>query len=542
MTDTRREVGRAATLIGAITVGSRLAGFGRMLVFTWAVGYATLATAYQSANTVPNLIFELVAGGALAALAVPLLAAPLARGNTEQVDRIASALLTWSLTALLPIGAAVALLARPLVELVAGDNVTEATIDTGTEMLVLFAPQLPLYGIAVVLTGVLQAHRKFAWPALAPLLSSVTMIAVYVVYGVLTARQGDADRVSQNDLLLLALGTTLGVAVLAGCLFIPLRPLGLRLRPTWKFDSGITASVKALAIAGIITLGAQQLCQFVLLRFANNAGDGPVVVFTVSQTFFLLPWAVLAVPFATAAYPNLSEAHALGDTRAYQRTIAATGRAVLVLSGLGVTALAGVAEPIANVLGQVQRHAPEAEISATLTGLAFGLFGYSMFAVHSRGLYAVDRAYAAAAATAAGWATTAVSAVVLSVVMPIDHRTVALAISWSIGMTVTGIALTAAVAKNTGAASLAGLGRSLAAALSATVVAIAAARTLIAWWGHADTVASAVAEGVAAGALAALVYVGVAALVDHHAVLRAVRRKAGTIRPTEEAEQSGEDQ
>src|SRR5690606_19913936 len=202
-------------------------------------------------------------------------------------------------------------------------------------------------------------------------------------------------------------------------LFVPLRPLGLRLRPTWKFDAGVTASVKALAIAGVITLGAQQLCQFVLLRFANNAGDGPVVVFTVSQTFFLLPWAVLAVPFATAAYPTLSAAHALGDARAYQRTIASAGRAVLVLSGLGVTALAGVAEPIANVLGRVQLDTPEAEISATLTGLAFGLFGYSMFAVHSRGLYAVDRAYAAAAATAAGWATTAVGAVVLSMAMPL---------------------------------------------------------------------------------------------------------------------------
>ncbi len=471
-----------------------------------------------------------------------MLSAPLARRDTEQVDRIASALLTWALSALIPIAAAVALFARPLVELVAGANVTPATIDTGTEMLVLFAPQLPMYGIAVVLTGVLQAHRRFAWPALAPLLSSVTMIGVYVAYGVLTGNEGEAERVSQNDLLLLALGTTLGVAVLAGCLFIPLSRLGLRLRPTWKFDAELNASVKALAIAGIITLGAQQLCQFVLLRFANDAGPGPVVVFTVAQTFFLLPWAVLAVPFATAAYPNLSEAHAVGDTRAYQRTIAAAGRVVLVLSGLGVTALAGVAEPIATVLGKVQHGAPEAEISATLTGFAFGLFGYSMFAVYSRGLYAVDRAYAAAAATVAGWAAAAVSAIVLSSTMDVEHRTLALAISWSIGMTVTGIALTAAVARNTGAASLKGLGRALAAALCATAAAVAAARALIEWWGHAGSIALAVAEGVAAGAVAALVYVGVAALVDHHAVLRAVRRRAGTIRATEEAEQSGEDQ
>ncbi|GAB3654149.1 murein biosynthesis integral membrane protein MurJ [Glycomyces tarimensis] len=542
MTDTRREVGRAATLIGAITIGSRLAGFGRMLVFTWAVGYVTLGTAYQSANTIPNLIFELVAGGALAALAVPLLSAPLARRQPEQVDRIASALLTWSLTALIPIALAVALLARPLVELVAGDEVAPATIDTGTEMLVLFAPQLPLYGIAVVLTGVLQAHRKFAWPALAPLLSSVTMIAVYVAYAAISGHEGNASRVTQNELLLLALGTTLGVAVLAGCLFIPLRRLGLSLKPTWRFDAHLTASVKALAIAGIITLGAQQLCQFVLLRLANNAGDGPVVVFTVSQTFFLLPWAVLAVPFATAAYPNLSEAHALGQTRVYQRTIAGTGRVVLVLSGLGVTALAGLAEPIAAVLDRVQDTAPKGDISMTLAGLAFGLFGYSMFAVYSRGLYAVDRAYAAAGATAAGWGSAAIAAVVLSAVMPVEHRTLALAIGWSIGMTVTGLALTVAIGVNTGAASLKGLGRALAAALCATAAAVAAARGLIAWWGPAGSIGSAVVEGIGVGALAVLVYVGVAVAVDRRDILRALRRGTGRIRPTEEPEESGEDQ
>nr|WP_277605320.1 lipid II flippase MurJ [Glycomyces sp. L485] len=513
-----------------------------MLVFTWAVGYLSLGSAYQSANTIPNLIFELVAGGALAALAVPLLSAPLARHDPAQVDRIASALITWALTALIPIAFCVALFARPLVELVGGDELDAATIDTGTEMLVLFAPQLPLYGIAVVLTGVLQAHRRFAWPALAPLLSSLTMIVVYVVYGMLSGKEVEVTRVTQNELLLLALGTTVGVAVLAGCLFIPLSRLGLHLRPTWRFDAHLTKSVKALAIAGIITLGAQQLCQFVLLRFANNAGPGPVVVFTVAQTFFLLPWAVLAVPFATAAYPNLAEAHALGRPSVYQRTIAATGRVVLVLAGLGVTALAGLAEPIATVLEGVQDTAPKGAISATLAGLAFGLFGYSMFAVYSRGLYAVDRAYAAAGATAAGWGSAAVSAIVLSLVMPVEHRTLALAIGWSIGMTVTGIALTVAVGVNTGAASLKGLGRALAAAVCATAAAVAAARALLAWWGHAGSIAAAVAEGLAAGAVAALVYVGVAAAVDRRDILRVVRRGTGRIRPTEEPDKSGEDQ
>ena len=55
-------------------------------------------------------------------------------------------------------------------------------------MLRVFAPQLPLYGIGIVLTGVLQAHRRFAWPVIAPLLSSLTVIAVYLAFAAAEGR------------------------------------------------------------------------------------------------------------------------------------------------------------------------------------------------------------------------------------------------------------------------------------------------------------------------------------------------------------------
>nr|BFF24976.1 hypothetical protein GCM10025732_29410 [Glycomyces mayteni] len=206
---------------------------------------------------------------------------------------------------------------------------------------------------------------------------------------------------------------------------LPLRGLNLRFRPTWRLETHVAAGLKSLAIAGAITVGAQQLCQVLLMRLANNAGDGPVVIFTVSQTFFLLPWAVLAVPLATAAYPVLAEAFSLGEIDRYQRRLSQTGRAVLLLSGLGVAALAGLAEPIATVLASVAAGDDgvdganaQLHLEYTLTGLAFGLFGYSMFAIYSRGLYAVGRNKYAAGATSIGWAAGAVAAVVLSQVMP----------------------------------------------------------------------------------------------------------------------------
>src|SRR5215212_7202887 len=82
----RDRLARAAGLIAALTVASRIAGFGRILVFTFAVGMATrLGNLYQAANTIPNIVFEIVAGGALASLVVPVVAGPLAAGDRDQV-------------------------------------------------------------------------------------------------------------------------------------------------------------------------------------------------------------------------------------------------------------------------------------------------------------------------------------------------------------------------------------------------------------------------------------------------------------------------
>jgi len=109
-------VARAAGLIGGLTVLSRIVGFGRTAVLGWFVGSTVLGTAYVTANTVPNIIFEIVAGGALAALVVPLLAGAVSAGDRRTEAGTVAALLTWTLTALVPLAVAVALLAGPIID------------------------------------------------------------------------------------------------------------------------------------------------------------------------------------------------------------------------------------------------------------------------------------------------------------------------------------------------------------------------------------------------------------------------------------------
>ncbi|MFC4336159.1 murein biosynthesis integral membrane protein MurJ [Salininema proteolyticum] len=536
-------VGKSATLIGAITIGSRLAGFARMLVLGWGVGLAGMTAAYQNSNTIPNMIFELVAGGALAALVVPLLAAPIARRDRDEVSRLASTLLTWAVVVLVPLAVLVVVFARPLVVLVASDKMAPEVLDAATEMLAFFAPQLPLYGIAVVLTGVLQAHRRFAWPALAPLLSSLTMMAVYYAYGVVTDHADQPGEAGQVGIVLLGLGTTFGVLVLAGCLFFPLRGLHLRLRPSLRFDDHVTGAVKSLAIAGAITLGAQQVCQLVLMHLANRAdeaGKGVVVVFTFSQTFFLLPWAVLAVPLATAAYPALSESAALGDRGRFATTTAKTTRSIVLLSGLGVAALAGLAQPISVVLTQIA--AGDADdlaetakaFTATLTGFSFGLVGYSLFAILSRALYAVGHPIRSSAATAVGWAAAIAAGLALSGAMPLEDRPLALSLGWSIGMTVMGVALLAVLVRACGRATLRKLPRALLSAGAATILSILAARYLLDLWGEPARATEALLKGFTGGLVILVVYGLVAAACDARDLRAVLRRRKNSTTSTAE--------
>ncbi|HEV7706953.1 MAG TPA: lipid II flippase MurJ, partial [Asanoa sp.] len=430
-------VARSAGLIGGLTVLSRVAGFGRTAVLGWFVGPTLLGTAYVTANTVPNIIFEIVAGGALAALVVPLLAGAVSLGDRRTETTTVSALLTWTLAALVPLAAVVALLAGPIIDGLA-DHPPAAARDAGVLMLRVFAPQLPLYGVGIVLTGVLQAHRRFAWPVLAPLMSSVVVAATYGVFAAVEGARADVPGVGVGGQLILAVGTTLGVVVLSLCLVIPVRRLGVRLRPTFRFPAGSGRSALRLAGAGVVTVGLQQVAVVVTLRLANQGPEGTVVVFTVAQAVYLLPWAILAVPVATAAYPALATAHSTGDHLGYRSRLAPAARGVLLLSCLGAAALFAVAEPVAGFFAL-------AGLGGAVAGFAPGLIGYGLFAMLTRALYARGLPRPAATATAIGWATVSVAAVVLAAGLATDRRLLALTLANSIGMLVLGALLVLAV-------------------------------------------------------------------------------------------------
>jgi putative peptidoglycan lipid II flippase len=449
-------VAGAAALIAVLTLLSRLAGFGRTLVFTNTVGADSTGDTYLAANTVPNIVFEVVAGGALAGLVVPMLAGGIASGDREQVRRTASALLGWTLLVLTPLAVLTALLAGPIARLLLGAG-NDDEVALATRFLLVFAPQVVLYGIGIVLTGVLQAHRRFAGPALAPLLSSVVVAAVYLVFAAMGG-SGEAAGLTRPAELVLGVGTTLGVVALSLSLLVPVRRLRLGLRPTLRFPVGAAPRVRRLALAGVLTLAGQQLVAAVAIRLANDgAPDGTQVVYFAGMTLFLLPWAALAVPLATSAYPGLAERAERGDEPAFRRALAPV--AVLVLASAAVAAgvLVAVAGPMARVFLSGGTDASVAALRDTIIAFAPGLVGYALVALLTRALYARGLWKAPTVCVVGGWLLAVAADLTLAALLPAADRASALGAGHSIGVTAAGVGLLVVVARVAGRDSLAGV-------------------------------------------------------------------------------------
>ena len=465
----RRSLARAALAIAAVTVVARVFGFLRVAVFARTVGTNPLGDTYQTANSLPNLVFEVVAGGALAAAVVPVVAGAVARGDAERARRTASALLTWVVVLLVPVALLGMLLGRPLMALLVGSTgdpaLRAAKVDVGARMLRIFMPQVVLYGVGIVATGVLQAHRRFLAAAVAPLLSSIAVIGCYVAFAAVDDGDGLAG-LSRDEELLLALGTTGGVVVLTLAVLVPLAALRLGLRPTLALPDGVAVSVRRLAAAGVAGVAAQQVFLAVALRL-TNAEPGAVVVHQIALTLYLLPWAVLAVPIATSAFPAMAAAYDGGDAESYASVTAGAVRAVVLAMAFAVAVLVAAAWPLSAVVaGESSDAVPRAVVA-----FAPGLVGYGLLALLTRALYARQAARPVAVATVAAFGVAAVVAVALAAVLPRADRVVAVGVGSSLGMTVGGLLLVGALRRAAGAAALVGVGRTALVSVGAAVVA-----------------------------------------------------------------------
>ena len=452
-------LGAKAGQVGTFTLASRLLGFLRWVVQAATVGSGAMAGAYSSANQIPNVFYEVVVGGALAGTVVPLLAGAIAHGQREKVRETASGLLGLTLAVLLPLAVLMALFAEPLAQLLVtsdtrmgGDKAAIAYWGGSHQLVVaflrMFALQIPLYGLGVVLTGVLQAYNRFTWPALAPIFSSLVVMLTYGIYGALI----DAGHYAQA-VLTLGWGTTAGVAALSLPLLWPVHRLGLGLRARLRLPAGTFTQLRSLAGAGIAALIAQQISVLTVVAVARRYGSaGTIAIYQYTQAIYVLPYAVLAVPLATVVYPQLAARLAAKHVSRETKDLIANSTALVTLAacvGSGALMLgAPVAQQVFGLITAVDY------MGAALVAFAPGLVGYALIYQLTRVLYVLDAARSAALATCLGWLVVAGASWVFSANAKGSAVLVYLGAASSAGMSLAGVALALVLARRVGARAL----------------------------------------------------------------------------------------
>ena len=456
---TGSSLGAKAGQVGTFTLASRLLGFLRWVVQAATVGSGAMAGAYSSANQIPNVFYEVVVGGALAGTVVPLLAGAIAHGQREKVRETASGLLGLTLAVLLPLAVLMALFAEPLAQLLVTSDTRMGTDKAaiaywgGSHQLVvaflrMFALQIPLYGLGVVLTGVLQAYNRFTWPALAPIFSSLVVMLTYGIYGALI----DAGHYAQA-VLTLGWGTTAGVAALSLPLLWPVHRLGLGLRARLRLPAGTFTQLRSLAGAGIAALIAQQISVLTVVAVARRYGSaGTIAIYQYTQAIYVLPYAVLAVPLATVVYPQLAARLAAKHVSRETKDLIANSTALVTLAacvGSGALMLgAPLAQQVFGLITTVDY------MGAALVAFAPGLVGYALIYQLTRVLYVLDAARSAALATCLGWLVVAGASWMFSANAKGPAVLVYLGAASSAGMSLAGVALALVLARRVGARAL----------------------------------------------------------------------------------------
>ena len=527
-------IARGALIVAGLTIFSRVLGLVRTLVFSQTVGASCLGTAYVTANQVPDLLYQLILGGALTMAMIPVLARSAERAGRDPAERahvsqITSALLTWTFVIVVPLCLVIVAAAGPIASLLNPSNPNAHCnhadmIAVTHEMLVVFAPQALLYGLSVVLYGLLQSYRRFAAPSIGPGISSLVLIACFLAFVPLNKGRSLAQLPLSAELVL-SVGTTLGIAALVAVAIRPTWRLRLQLRPALRFPPGVARRAGGLALVGVIELVAVDIASVVSIELANGYGKtGAIVIYNYGTQVLNSVAAILAVSIVVSAFPVLSARKG----QEFDRTSAGSTRGVLLMSWLGTAVIASIAVPAAHVLAKQPDQVTQLIEAFVL--FAPGIAGVAVIANLSRVMFVIGRLKVAAAAVAGSWLVVIVACLVLVPLVPARQVVPALALGTTIGQTVVAIPLLFVTRKICGPAAVQGAWHAALAGLAACVagsavgVAISLAVPL-----HHKLVAAALAVPAAGGAIIAF---GVVAYIlddgDLKTVLAWMRR---AIRP-----------
>ncbi len=290
------------------TLASRLTGFLRTLLQVYALGDVALADAYNNANTLPNVVYNLALGGILTSVIVPLIVNASKR-DSDHGAGYDQRIFTLITAALLGITVVATLGTTVLVDLYKG-GIAGAELHLLVIFAYFFIPQIFFYGMSSLIGAILNARGSFAAPMWAPIINNIVVIGVLGMYMAIAGPDLATSRYPHpggNVVLLLGLGTTLGIVVQTVALVPALRKVDFRWQPRWDFRRAETAEIGRMGGWMFCYVGATQVAFLVTTKVANDAQQfSGYNAYTYSWLLFQLPYAVVGISVITALLPRMS--------------------------------------------------------------------------------------------------------------------------------------------------------------------------------------------------------------------------------------------
>lgn len=379
------------------TTLSRLTGFARLAAMAWAIGgvESKVPDTYNLANSLPNIVYQLVLGEILATVFVPVFVEAIRTKARDEAWRLASTILNVAFLVAAAFSLLTVLLAPWIVKIYTfriADPVLRAEQEaTGAFFMRIFMPQMIFYATGAVLTGLLNAHRRFAPPMFAPILNNLIVIATFVVF---RAMHGPGTpqlaTLTGAEKWVLAGGTTLGVAVFTMVLwpFVARLP-GRYDRRAFAVRDPAIRRVGSLATFSFGYVIVNQIGLWVVYMLANATAGG-ISAYQAAFILYQLPYGIFAVSVMTALVPSLAEHHVAGDTARFRAEVSLGLRTTAFIVVPAAAAFVALGRPIIRLLLEhgVFGQGSTDLYADTFVMMAAGLAAYAAFQQIMRAFYA----------------------------------------------------------------------------------------------------------------------------------------------------------
>mgnify|MGYP006265474171 CR=1 FL=1 len=371
------------------TLVSRITGFIRIVLLAAILG-AALSSAFSVANQLPNMIAALVLEATFTAIFVPVLARA-ERDDSDGGAAFVRRLVTLATTLLLLATVASVAAAPLLVRLMLGSD-PQVNKPLTTAFAFLLLPQVIFYGLSSVFMAILNTRNVFGPPAWAPVVNNVVAIATLGLYLLVPGELSvDPVRMGNAKLLVLGIGTTLGVASQMAVLLVAIRRNGISLRPLWGIDDRIKR-FGTMAAAMVLYVLISQVGLVVGNQIASTAAASGPAIYAYAWLVLQLPFGMIGVTILTVVMPRLSHNAAADDKPAVLADLSLATRLTMVVL-IPVVALMTIGGPAIG--SALFAYGKFGEVDANYLGTAialssFTLIPYALVLLQLRVFYARD--------------------------------------------------------------------------------------------------------------------------------------------------------